>query len=180
MRKTLYALSLLLVASTSHAADFGIGLSNTAVAADYTSAPAGQGLEFTVSGLRNTERGSLISAGMQVSQQVNPTFKVSVGGKLVGVFNSTRDASALALGGRVDMTMPNNPNIHVGVHGWFAPTVTSFNDSKNFRDLGASVGYRVMDNAEIFAAYRFVRINYDHLDARTIEDGPLFGLKMSF
>lgn len=180
MRKTLYALSLLLVASAAHSADFSIGLSNTAIAVDYTSAPIGKGLEFTLGGLHHVDNGNVGTFGMQVSQQVNQTFKVTLGGKAVGVFNDTKNVSALALGGEVDMAMPAIPKIHLAGHAWLAPGVTSSSGAKNFQDLRVSVGYHVLNNAEIYVAYRHIQIDYDKYGERKIEDGPLFGLKMYF
>jgi hypothetical protein len=180
MRKSLLALSLLLITSVAHAADFKLGLSNTTVAADFTSQAIGQGLEFTLGGLRNTDNGSLASAGMQVSQQVNEAFKVSVGGKLFAVMNDVKDISALALGGEIDFAVPRLPVLHFGVHGWFAPTVTSSSGTKTMQDVGASIAYRVLNNAEVFAAYRRVQIDYESLGSQTLQSGALIGMKLLF
>jgi hypothetical protein len=180
MRKALYALSLLTAASAAHAADFTLALSNKTVAAEFTSQPIGQGLEFTLGGLHHTDNGNVGTAGMQVSQQVNNDLKVSLGGKLFFVQNDTKDASALALGGQVDMALPNVPQVHLGLHGWFAPKVTSFNGSKNVQDWGASISYRVLSNAEVFAAYRHVRIDYESEGGLKIQNGPLLGMKLFF
>jgi hypothetical protein len=180
MRKSLFALSLFLVTSAVHAADFKLGLSNTTVAADFTSQAIGQGLEFTLGGLHNSGNGSLGTMGMQVSQQVNEGFKVSVGGKLLGVTNDFKDASALALGGEIDLAVPSLRALHFGVHGWFAPTVTSSSGTKTMQDIGASMAYRVLINAEVFAAYRRVQVDYESIGSQTLQSGPLFGMKLLF
>jgi len=180
MRKALYALSLLTAVQVAHAADFKLALSNKTVAADFTSLPIGQGLEFTLGGLHHTDNGNVGTVGMQVSQQVNNDFAVALGGKLYFVQNNTKDASALALGGQVDMALPNLPQLHVGLQGWFAPKVTSFNGSNNVQDFGAFVSYRVLSNAEVFAAYRHLRIDYDREGGLTVQNGPLFGIKLFF
>lgn len=180
MRKTLLALSLLSLAPLAHAADFAIGLSNKAVAADYTSLAIGQGLEFTAGGLHHSDHGNMLNVGLQVSQQVNSLFTVSVGGKAVAVLNDTKDASALALGGRLDLALPVAPQVHVGVHGWFAPKVTSTSGTKNYQDIGAYASYRIISNAEVFAAYRRIRIDYEQESDHTIQSGPLLGMKLYF
>jgi hypothetical protein len=180
MRKALYALGLLAATSVVHAADFKLALSNKTVAADFTSQPIGQGLEFTLGGLHHTDHGNLFTTGLQVSQQVNPSLSASVGGKLFFVQNDTRNASALALGGQVDMALPNLSQIRLGAHGWYAPRVTSFNGTRNVQDFGAFVSYRVLSNAEVFAAYRHVRIDYEREGGLTIQNGPLFGMKLFF
>ncbi|MEO8153710.1 MAG: YfaZ family outer membrane protein [Rhizobacter sp.] len=180
MRKALYALSLLAAAPLAHAADFTFGLSNKALAADFTSQPIGQGLEFTVGGLHHSDNGNVGTTGLQVSQQINSNFAASLGGKIYFIQNDTRNASAIALGGMVDMALPALPQVHVGAHGWYAPKVTSFNHTDSVQDLGASISYRVLSNGEVFAAYRNVRIEYQREGGLTIQNGVLFGMKLSF
>jgi hypothetical protein len=180
MRKTLCALSLLTAASLAQAADIKLALSNKTVAADFTSQPIGQGLEFTLGGLHHTDHGNVFTSGLQVSQQVNNSLTVSLGGKLFFVQNDTRNASALALGGQADMALPGLPQLRLGAHGWYAPKVTSFNSTNNVQDFGASVSYRILSNAEVFAAYRHLRIDYEREGGLTIQNGALFGMKLSF
>jgi hypothetical protein len=180
MRKLLCVLSLLTAASATQAADVKLALSNKVIAADYTSPQIGQGLEFTLGGLHHTDNGNLFTSGIQVSQQVNNSLTVGLGGKLFFVQNDVKNASALALGGQFDVALPNLPQVHVGAHGWFAPRVTSFNDSKNLQDVGAFISYRVLSNAEVFASYRRVRIDYENRDSATLQNGALFGMKLFF
>lgn len=180
MRKALYALSLLAAAPFAHAADISLGVSNKALAADFTSQPIGHGLEFTVGGLHHSENGNVGTTGLQVSQQINSSFTASLGGKAYFIQNDTRNASAIALGGLVDMAVPTLPQIHFGAHGWYAPSVTSFNNTNSVQDLGAFVSYRVLSNGEVFAAYRHVRVDYEREGGLTIQNGVLFGMKLVF
>lgn len=180
MRKALYALSLLTAATAANAADISLALSNKTIAADFTSQQVGQGLEFTLGGLHHTDNGNVFTSGLQVSQQVNNSLSVSLGGKFYFVQNDVKNASALALGGQVDWALPGLPQVHVGGHGWFAPSVTSFNDSKNLQDIGAFVSYRVLSNAEVFASYRRVRVDYDNRDGIRMQSGTLVGMKLFF
>jgi len=181
MRNILSALGLLLIASVTQASDFSIGISKETVTLDYTGSTAyKEGLEFTAGGLHNTEDGNLVTLGLQVSQQVNSSVKVALGGRLMGAFSTVKDASALALGGQVQVTLLDSPKVQLGLHGWYAPEVTSSGSAKNFKDAGVSLGYQVMNNAEIFVAYRLVKISYNNLGQHNIHEGPLVGLKMSF
>lgn len=180
MRKTLLALSLLSLASLAQAADISLGLSNKTIAADYTGQPVGQGLEVSVGGLHHSDNGDTFSAGLQVTQQVNYTLTASLGGKVFGLLNDVKDASGLALGGKLDVALPAAPKVHLGVHGWFAPKVTSTSGTKNFEDVGAYVSYRLLSNGEVFAAYRRVRIGYDDHPTFTLQSGPLVGMKLVF
>ena len=180
MRKALSALSLLLAAPLTHAADASLALSNKTVAVDYTSQPIGRGLEVTAGLLHHSDNGNLGSFGLQASQQVNRDLAASVGGKLVFIQNDIKNAWALALGGQVDMALPGLSQVHVGLHAWYAPGVTSFNGADSLYDIGTSVSYRVLSNAEVFAAYRRVRVDYDQKGGKSIQSGPLFGMKLFF
>lgn len=180
MRHMLCVLSLLTAASAAQAADVKLALSNKVIAADYTSPQIGQGLEFTLGGLHHTDNGNVFTSGIQVSQQVNSELSVGIGGKLFFVQNDVKNASALALGGQFDLALPGLSQVHVGAHGWFAPQVTSFNDSKNLQDVGAFISYRVLSNAEVFASYRRVRIDFENRDGVTVQSGALLGMKLFF
>ena len=180
MRKVACLLSLALISSVVHAADFSIGLSNEAAAVDFTSEAIGNGLSFTAGGLHHTDHGNLLGAGLQVSQQIDRNVTASVGAKWVGVFNDTKNATALALGGAIDVALPAQPKVHLGAHAWYAPTVTSSNGTKSFQDVGVSAGYRILSNAEVYAAYRYVRVDYESKKDLTIYDGPTLGMKLFF
>ena len=181
MRKALFtALGLILGAPLAHAADASLGLSNNTITADVTSQPIGQGLELTGGFLHHADNGNVGTFGLQVSQQVNPGLDASLGGKLVFIQNDIKNAWALALGGRVDWAVPAFPQLHLGLHGWYAPKVTSFNGADSLHDIGASVSYRVLSNAEVFAAYRRIRVDYERQGGTTIQSGPLFGMKLFF
>jgi hypothetical protein len=180
MRKALYALSLLAAAPFAQAADVSLALSNKTVAADFTSVSIGQGLEFTLGGLHHTDHGNVFTSGMQVSQQINRGLTAGLGGKAYFIQNDTRNAAAIALGGQADMAVPTLPQIHFGGHGWFAPKVTSFNGTNNVQDVGAFISYRLLSNAEVFAAYRNLRIHYESEGTLTIQNGVLLGMKLFF
>ena len=180
MRKALYALSLLTAATATNAADISLALSDKAIASDFTSQQIGQGLEFTLGGLHHSDNGNVFTTGMQVSQQLNNALNVSLGGKLFFLQNDVKDASALALGGQVDWALPLLPQVHVGLHGWYAPKVSSFNSTNNVQDYGTFISYRVLNNAEVFASYRRVRIDYENERDFTMQSGALFGMKLFF
>jgi hypothetical protein len=181
MWKKLCIVSLLFLASTSQASDLSIGLSNKALSVDYTSSTANkEGLEFTAGVLHNVDNGNVFNVGAQVSSQINPSTKAALGGKVIAVFNDVKDATGLALGGQFQMALLNSPKIQFGAHAWYAPDVTTTSGAKNFKDYGASLGYQVMSNGEVFVAYRYVRMDYNTRGNLKIEEGPLVGLKMSF
>jgi hypothetical protein len=180
MRKALCTLGLLLAAPLTHAADISLALNNKTLAGDFTSQPIGQGLGVTAGWLHHADNGDVGTLGLQVSQQVGDGIEGRLGGKLYFVQNDTRNASALALGGQLDFVVPSIPKLRVGLHLWYAPQVTSFNGADNLDDIGVSVSYRAMSNAEVFAAYRRVHVDYDREGGKTVQSGPLVGMRLFF
>ena len=58
--------------------------------------------------------------------------------------------------------------------------MTSSSGTKTMQDIGASMAYRVLINAEVFAAYRRVQVDYESMGSQTLQSGPLFGMKLLF
>jgi YfaZ precursor len=180
MRIALFALALTVAAPFAQAADISLGLSNKTIDLNATSQPIGQGLEMIGGYLHRSKSGNVASFGLQVSQQVQQGLDASLGGKFVFVESDIRNVWALALGGTVDFALPPLPQLHLGLHAWYAPNVTTFNKANNLYDVGTSVSYRVLANAEVFAAWRRIRVDYENVGSRSVQSGPLFGMKLIF
>lgn len=180
MRTSLYALSLLLVATASQASDLAIGLSNKSVSLDFAGAIPSSALQFTMSGLHHVDEGNIAAAGVQVSQKIDRNVDAAVGAKGVAIFNDTKNASALALGGSVDVAVPMVQKLYIGAHAWVAPNVVSYGGATNYRDLGATASLRLMTNASVFLGYRYVRVSYENYSDRVIQDGVVGGIKLFF
>lgn len=181
MRKSLIALALVGASAFTQAADLGIGLSDDSIVLDYTGRARDKSLEFTLDWLHHTDNGDVVSGGIQVSQNIDKNLYVAVGAKAVGIFNDYDNASAVALGGTVDLAVPPVPKLHLVLNGWIAPSVVSFSGARSYQDFSAEVNYRIIDNASIFAGYRHAKVKYDDLRSGIeMHDGPLIGLRMHF
>lgn len=170
-------------AGAAQAAEISLGLNDSAIEAGYTSAPVGQGLEYTAGAFHVREKGQdgdVWSLGLQLSQPVAPGVRAALGGKLLAAFNDRHDTAALALGGLVELNPNLAPMLHFGVHAWLAPGITSFGKSKSWSDLGVSIGYELIPQAQITLSYRNVRIGYDGGGPKTKQDAGLLGLKLRF
>ena len=177
------AAALLLAAlAPAHAADVSIGLNDSAIELGYTSAPIGDGLEFTAGAFHKREKGKsgdIVTLGLQLAQPAAPGVRAALGGKVYAALNDAHDTASLALGGQLDLTPPSLPMLHFGLQAWFAPGVTSFGASDGLRDFGASIGYEVIRNAQITVSYRSVRVDYER-GASAEQDAVLVGLKLTF
>ncbi len=181
MRKYFIALAFLTLGATAQAADLGIALSDDTIVVDYNGRARDKSLEFTLEWLHHTDNGDLASGGIQVSQKLDKNLAVAVGARAVGIFNDYDDASALALGGEVDLAVPAAPRLHFIANAWVAPAVVSFSGARSYRDFSATLGYQIIDNASIFVGYRYAKVKYDNLRSGIeMQDGALVGLRMNF
>lgn len=180
MRKIVCILGLFLAATAAQASDLSIGLSDKMVSLDFTGATKNSALQMNMGGLHHEDNGQIATLGVQVSQKVNRDVEASIGFKGVGIFNDYKNASAIALGGTVDFALPMVQKLYLGAHGWYAPSVVTYNHAENFRDFGANLNLRLLDNAAVFVGYRYVRVNYEkNVDLRIFE-GAQAGIKLIF
>jgi hypothetical protein len=180
MQKTISLLGLCLAATAVQAADLSIALSDKMVSLDYVGPTQNGSLQMNMGGLHHSDNGDMASLGVQVSQSVNPQVQASVGFKGVGLFNDRKNSAVIALGGSVNAALPMVPKLYLGAHAWFAPSVVSFNQVKNFRDVGAQLSYRLLDNAALFVGYRHVQVNYDNSVNLKLFKGAQAGLQLTF
>ncbi len=180
MQKTISLLGLCLAVTTVQASDLSIALSDKTVSLDYVGATQNGTLQMNMGGLHHSDNGDMASLGVQVSQSVNPQVQASVGFKGVGLFNDHKNSAVIALGGSVNAALPMVPKLYLGAHAWYAPSVVSFNQVKNFRDVGAQLSYRLLDNAALFVGYRYVQVNYDKQVNMKLFKGTQAGIQLTF
>jgi hypothetical protein len=180
MQKILSLLGFCLVASAVQASDLSIALSNKTVSLDYVGATQNGTLQTNMGGFHHSNNGDMASLGVHVSQSLNPQAQASVGFKGVGLFNDQKNSAAIALGGSFKVALPMAQNLYFGAHAWYAPSVVSSNQVKNFRDVGTQLGYQLLDNAALFVDYRFIQVNYDSQVNMKLFEGSQAGIQLTF
>ncbi|MDX1589245.1 MAG: YfaZ family outer membrane protein [Oleiphilaceae bacterium] len=107
---------------------------------------------------------------------------VGVGARAFYFRDSPVEGGAVGLGGYAAVNIPEVPGLTLNASLHHAPTILSFSDSDGMTNLEATVGYRVIRNAEFFAGYRFLSTELEQpgTDDLRLDEGFLAGLRILF
>lgn len=135
--------------------------------------------------LHNSDSGSVISAGLQVTGDV-----ATAGEKLTGGIGarlayldgdgSQRDGYALGLGGSVRWALPRYERFALSAEGYWAPEVLSGGDAEEYLDGTVRFGYSVTRQADVYLGARYVRADYDNRPSTHFDTGMNIGFNLRF
>jgi len=159
-----------------------LSLNNDFAGLEYDATKVGSGLHIVTGVLHHEEDGDVASLGLNVvdvrSQQSHAY--IGIGGKIYGYMTDEEDSGALAVGGFVRYMPPVLNGLGFAGHVYYAPKVTSFNETENFADLAARVEYKLLPTAKIYLGYRFIQANEPNdVEIEIIKAGH-FGLRVDF
>ena len=89
-------------------------------------------------------------------------------------------ASAIALGGRININIPEAPGLSVETALHFAPDVLAFGDADAMTRAHVQANYRLIQSADISAGYRYLKAGVKEAGHRTFESGMFLGLRLKF
>lgn len=174
-----------LAASTAHAAEFDVNLSDEAARINLSEQVTTTGLHVDGGWLHDDDDGDVLSAGALLVDDAaagRGALNVGVGAKLFYVdFDAgNADGSAVGLGGRFRYTWPSYNRFGIGGHAWYAPDVTASGDIEGYYEAAVSAEYLVLRNANAYIGLRAVRIKPENGGTETFESGPHVGLRLKF
>ncbi len=77
-------------------------------------------------------------------------------------------------------TFPQANRFGVGGHLYFAPDVLSFSDAEQFREVEIHASYNVIQDADVYIAYRNIQGEYDDGSEVTFDTGINIGIRVRF
>jgi hypothetical protein len=178
------ALVVLALASLSAAAGtLDVNLSNRSIEAKFDQ-PMGAA-DWTFGGLYNRDdKNYLLDIGLLAAGDGtvgNSRFSGGLGGKIytVHVGDSNSNVGALALGGELRW-FPGNGPFALGGYAWYAPSVVTFIDGKNFYDTGLRAEVEVFRNSFAYLGYRWTRAELEDGSQPYIDRGGFLGVMVKF
>ncbi|WP_199269447.1 YfaZ family outer membrane protein [Cobetia sp. L2A1] len=90
------------------------------------------------------------------------------------------DGGGLGLGGYGYYYLPGAPRVSLGGYGYVTPDVVTSNDLEHSYEYGLRARYQVIDNVEGYVGYRKVKADFENRDERTLDSGPLVGMRLQF
>jgi hypothetical protein len=182
-RASLVLLSVVCTIGTSSGGELEIYLNDDAARGRFGSAVGRTNLDFDVGALHHRDEGTLFHAGLYVAgfaDQGASTLEVALGGRLLVAETEVEDGSALAVGGSIDYALPKIERLALGAFLFYAPSSTSFGDVDEMLDVGASVGYRVLESSTLFLTVTSVDVQFDSGAEVEVDRGIHVGFRTSF
>ncbi len=184
MKKTISICSLfsLLAASGSYAASLDVDINNDAIRGQYNFSDTNAKLGLSGTALATDDKGEVyyITARTQGTLAKKEMLKGGFGGRAYyanpegfGSFQS------LAIGGYVDLTVPEFTDLTLGVEVFYAPSITTTDDIDNLREISFRATYLLFENASVYAGLRYLEIEVDNRDYE-IEEGGHIGFTLQF
>ena len=182
------ALGLVLTALALPAAadTLNFDLSSDAFRLGYVRELPPEGLEAGGSLLVHDDDGEILEGELHLVDNPEPgrdALLLGIGGKLVVANDDRRDAdgAALAIGGKLNWTLPNYNRAAVGASLYYAPSVTSASDLDGYQRYGVQGEFRVLRDASVYLGWRNIELSYDGKGAdRDFEDGIYGGFRLDF
>jgi hypothetical protein len=176
------AFAVLALASFSAAAGtLDVNLSNDTIEAKFDM-PVGAA-DLTFGGLYNRDdKNYLLNIGLLAAgdgSAGNSRFSGGLGGKIYTVHVAGQDVGALTLGGQLTW-FPGNGNFGFGGYAWFAPSVVTFIDGKNFYDTGLRAQVEVFRNSFAYIGYRWTRAELEDGSQPYVDRGGYLGIMVKF
>lgn len=185
LQKTL-ALVCALGATPVLADSIDINLHNDAVRATYTGVmQQTRGLSGEVGLLyaedKNKNSETLVHGGLLVSGEnwsKSGTFDIALGARMLYASPANLEMLAIAFGGRLRFSPV--PRLGIGGHFYYAPDITSFQDSEGYQEVGVRLDYQILPQAFVYVGHRKIEVDFGGPVNWELDDNTHVGFKMAF
>lgn len=178
---------LLGISAGAQANSLSIGLSDDAARFEFQTTYSGLGLnnaDLTFGVLYNDDSDWLGGAQLSVfGDAAAPGSGLHAGAGIsltAGDVGPNGDVLAIGLGGQVRYVLPQANRFAFRVQGFFAPEITSFQDSEGYSDWALQGEYELTRSARVFLGYRSIEVDLDSGKDVAVEKGLYGGLQMIF
>lgn len=133
--------------------------------------------------IRRDTTTDMVNFGVFNGGQVGPV-RLYVGGELfwlhtrISKVKKSRDQTyGLSLGGGIHAIII--PNLYMDGQILYAPDILTNGDHQSVLQFNTSIGYQIIKNTSLYAAYRYIHTTGKEWDMRPY-NGPVIGFKFSF
>lgn len=171
---TTMALCGLMMSSAALATDFDLTLSEHSVGVGVSQAISSNSATH-FSGMYNEKKGAMIDWGFMATNQ-SGGFRGAVGVKAFAVDHrgDSHIGWGFAPGGSLGVNFTQS--MRVEAEYYYAPSILSFNRTKNMKQFDSRFVFAPMPNAELSLGYRNVETKMSGRGTRTLHDGGYIGI----
>ncbi len=177
----------MLSASTAHAAGIDISLADETAHLQYLtdSGSLGYGGADVGVGVFFNEADDVLGTGNLLVTS-NPgrsnNLQFGIGAKAYGgnVDRTDETVGAIAIGGLLRYLIPSQTPMAVALEGYGAPSITSFGDTEDLREVMARFEVEVMPSTRGYIGYRFLEPDLDNGGEVELDDNFHVGIRITF
>lgn len=166
------------------AAEIDFALSDKSVYGKLTVTPDRSKINVAAGYLYHTDSRNVYHLDLHAQGQTvmgNLPTTAGIGFKAMGYKEGNIDGLGLGIGGFADVNIPEVPGLSATAAFHYAPSILSTSDMENFKWFEAAASYRVIQNADVQAGYRYVGVEIEGTNNnRTVESGLFLGIKLLF
>lgn len=181
----LSAICLTSAVNIASADEFDFGISNETARIEYSGlVPERKGLGYSAHLLYHEDDAQVGGASLHVSGRSKAsTFLqyTSLGAKVVGYdTDNGPSGGSVALGGFIHHNLAAANLLSIRGDLYYAPSVVSFGDGEQYREIGVRLEYQLVDQASVYLGYRNIEVDFDGRNDVDIDESANIGMIMQF
>lgn len=167
-----------------YANNLAVDIGSDTFSAELSSSNVSEDASYTIGFISAEDDHKLYHFKAAVTGQLdsNKNVTASLGGKVyyADLASPNDNVTALALGGDIEYTLPQNNKVKFGLSLYAAPEVTVSDDFDLLIDFTMSASYQVLKNGAVYINYRNLKVSHESGGNIHINDGVNIGLSLSF
>lgn len=108
------------------------------------------------------------------------SFVGGLGARLQYLNADHENGGSLALGGQLRLKLLQANRLRFNAFAWYGPDASTFGDFEEYIEYGASVGFEVLRDAELYVGYRAIEVEFDGGVEADLVDGAHVGIRLEF
>ncbi len=180
---TTCSIAATLVAPCAMASSLDVDLNNDALKAQFNASDAKADLGLSGAILLTDDHGEAYSVTLRTQGVLadQEHIRGGFGGRAYHIAPAPFDGSfqSLAVGGYLDVTIPEFTDLTLSVELYYAPSITTTDDVDNVSDFGLRASYQLFQNASAYIGLRYLEAEIENFDIE-IDDGAHIGFTLQF
>ncbi len=202
--RTFIAMAAVMVAAPTFSDSLDLNLNDDAARLTFARAIYDEKLEFDAGWLHHQDRGDLLSVSLGRIGEAgggSQSVTAAIGGRLYAMspdlvnpgmveelvgdavilrpIDTDQDGFALGVGGFFRMKLAGYDRIGFSGHGYFAPDVLAFGDSKDLIEVAGRVTYSIIREADVYLGIRYIKAGFEDIDV-SYDTGLHLGIRLEF
>jgi len=177
------AIAGVVLGAQAHAASLDVDLNNDTLRAQYNFSAEQADVGISAAAMLTDDKGEVYYLTLRTQGALANQRNIRGGFGTRAYYASPDNGDsfqALALGGYLDVTVPEIPALSAGVELYYAPSITTTDDLDNVRELQFTIKYQLFENASAYVGIRHLEVEEGDFDFEFEDGGGHVGFTLEF